>query len=125
MAQEKQIILIYDGDGGLLPMVSDVVKKTFGFEECPLCEITYSAVGKRAEWKTCEAKLPYAVVHKHRNEIPQTWKDQLGPLPVVALQHGEQVVVLLDPASIRTCKANPACLDRKIRSRVMELENAA
>lgn len=122
---EKQINLIYDGDAGMLPMLADVVKKTFGFEECPLCEITYSAVGKRGEWKNCEAKLPYPVVHRHRNDIPNAWKQQLGPLPVVALQDGDRISLLLDPAAIRSCQADPQCLDRKIRERVAVLETQA
>ena len=125
MVQEKRIVLIYDGDAGLVPMVAEVVKKTFGFEECPLCEITYSPVGKKAAWKSCEAKLPYEVVHKHRNEIPASWKKRVGTLPVVALQDGDSVTVLLDPSAIRACKGEPHCLDQKIRESVAKAEARA
>ena len=118
MVQEKRIILIYDGDSGLLPMVADVVKKTFGFEECPLCEITYSPLGKKGEWKNCEAKLPYPVEHKHRNEISTEWRKQVGKLPVVAFQDGERIKVLLDPPAIQVCNGDPRCLDAKIRERL-------
>lgn len=113
---DKSIVLLYDADGGFVPMLADVVKKTFGFEECPLCEIVYSPVGKRGAWKQCEAKLPYPVEHKHRNEVPPAWLQAAGELPVVALREGNRLTVLLDRAALGACKADPVCLDAKIRA---------
>jgi hypothetical protein len=41
-----RVILVYNGDSGVGAMLLDVVKKAVGREDCPLCEITYGALGK-------------------------------------------------------------------------------
>lgn len=47
----SRLILVYDANGGLAAMLVDVVKKALGREDCALCEITYSPLGKRQSWQ--------------------------------------------------------------------------
>src|SRR4051794_29319114 len=68
-----RIILVYDADSGLGAMMLDVVKKLVGREDCALCEITYSPIGKRAAWSACEARLGVAVQELHRDQLPADW----------------------------------------------------
>jgi hypothetical protein len=53
----SRIILVYNGDSGLGAMLLDVLRKAVGREDCALCEITYSPIGKRAPWTSREGRL--------------------------------------------------------------------
>ena len=41
----------------------------FGREECALCEITYSPVGKRRAWTACAKRLGLVVDELHRDSL--------------------------------------------------------
>jgi hypothetical protein len=111
----RRIVLLYNADSGLLPMLADAVKKLMGTEDCTLCEITHSAAGKRSSWAKCEAALPLPVVPMHRDEVPAGWR--VGALPSVVLAEGSQLLaVLLDDTAIRECHGDPA----RLRARIEE-----
>jgi hypothetical protein len=113
MGMNRYVVLLYNADAGLLPMLADALKKLMGTEDCSLCEITHSATGKRSSWARCEAALQLPVVPMHRNEIPAGWS--IPSLPSVVLAEGERMVrVLLDDAAIRECRGDAARLRERI-----------
>jgi uncharacterized protein YbjT (DUF2867 family) len=57
-------------------------------EDCALCEITYSTLGKRPAWRACEARLGLPVSELHRDEPPAEWGLDRAQLPCVLLQEG-------------------------------------
>jgi hypothetical protein len=110
----ERIILIYNGDSGLMPMVLDVLKKAVGREDCPLCEITYSPVGKRRAWVACAARLGVPVEEMHRDQLPAAWG--IDQLPCVVGSTGsDPPIVLLSSAEISECAGKVEELDQRLR----------
>ncbi|HLZ47067.1 MAG TPA: hypothetical protein VKR80_00275 [Candidatus Limnocylindria bacterium] len=119
------LILVYDGDSGLRAMLLDVLKKAAGREDCPLCEITYTPLGKRREWKACEARLGLAIRELHRDQLPRDWKIPRDELPCVLLRAGmDKPVVLVDRAAIVACRASVQALERRIREALAQAHGA-
>jgi hypothetical protein len=113
----NRIILAYNGDSGLAAMLLDVVKKAAGREDCALCEITYSPVGKRREWVACERRLGIAVEEMHRDRLPRDWGVSRAELPCILGRAGNQrPVVLVSRAEIVACRGSIDELERRLRA---------
>lgn len=121
MTNSTELILVYDGLSGVRAMLLDVVKKAVGRKDCPLCEITYSAVGRRSSWNRCETRLGMAVTEMHRDELPADWGISAGELPcVLARTSGARPVVLLDRDAIVACGGKVEALEQAIRRALAE-----
>jgi hypothetical protein len=113
----NRIILVYNGDSGLSAMLLDVIKKATGREDCALCEITYSPVGKRRAWAACEARLGVKVEEMHRDRLPASWGVQRSELPVVLGRAGnDRPIVLLNREEISACHGRVEQLEARLRS---------
>ncbi len=116
MTNPTELILVYDGRSGVRAMLLDVVKKAVGREECPLCEITYGAIGRRSAWNRCEARLGMPVTEMHRDELPADWGISAGELPcVLARTTNARPTVLVDRDAIVACGGEAEALERAIR----------
>jgi hypothetical protein len=112
----SKIILVYNGDSGLRAILLDVLKKATGREDCSLCEITYSPIGKRREWAACERRLGVKVEEMHRDRLPPDWGIARSELPCVLGRNGsERPVVLLTRGQIDACRGSVAELERRLR----------
>lgn len=112
----ESLILVYDGDSGLRAMMLDVLKKAVGREECALCEITYSPVGKRSAWRECERRLALPVSELHRDQIPTEWGIGSTVLPCILVRSSEKApAVLVGRGAIAACNGNVAALEERIR----------
>jgi hypothetical protein len=112
----NRVILVYNGDSGLAAMLLDAVKKAAGREDCALCEITYSPVGKRREWAACERRLGVSVEELHRDRLPAAWGISQSDLPCILGRAGdERPVVLLSRDNIRACSKSVVELERRLR----------
>lgn len=110
-----RLILVYDGDSGVRAMLLDVLKKAVGREECALCEITYSPVGKRREWVACERRLGMIIDELHRDRIPPGWGVTRAQLPcVLARVKDETPFVLLTRGEIAECHGSVEQLEQGI-----------
>lgn len=117
MGAVSRLILVFDADGGLAAMLADVVKKAVGREDCALCEITYSPLGKRQSWKACEARLGVPVKELHRDELPAAWGLDHSQLPCVLAQVGdERPEVMLTKAEIVSCSGRVEELERMVQA---------
>lgn len=111
-----RVILVYDGDGGLGAMLLDVVKKTVGREDCPLCEITYGPLGKRDAWRRCEARLGVIVDELHRDQLPEAWGISRTALPcILGRVRDERPSILLTRDEIEACGAEVDALEGRLR----------
>lgn len=107
-----RLILVYDGDSGLKAMLLDVVKKAVGREECALCEITYSPLGKKGAWRACETRLCVAVDELHRDNLPPQWGISRSSLPCVLAQVADQRPFVLVPRDkIAACRGSVDALE--------------
>jgi hypothetical protein len=111
-----RVILVYDADSGLVALLLDACKKCVGREDCALCEITYSPVGKRREWAACERRLGVPVDELHRDRLPPAWGISPAQLPCILGRSGEdRPVVLLSREEISSCGRSIAELERRLR----------
>lgn len=93
----------------------DAIKKALGREECALCEITYSPVGKRRAWLACAQRLGVPVEELHRDQLPSSWETPPGSLPcVLADAGGARPIVLLSRAEIAACGGQVPELERRL-----------
>ena len=116
MSAASSLILVFDADSGLKAMLADVVKKAFGREDCTLCEITYSPLGKRQAWRACEARLGIPVRELHRDELPRAWGLERAQLPCVLVQEGEaKPEMLLTKAQVAACDGRVHELEQQLR----------
>jgi hypothetical protein len=110
-----RVILVYNGDSGLGAMLLDVIKKAAGREDCALCEIVYSPVGKRRSWAACERRLGVAVEELHRDRVPAAWGIAPAELPCILGRAGQEVpFVLLTRADIDACRGSVEQLERRL-----------
>ncbi len=113
----SRLILVFAANGGLTAMLADVVKKALGREDCALCEITYSPLGKRQAWQACEARLGVPVHELHRDKLPPEWGLDPGQLPCVLLQESAaKPTILLTKADIVACAGQLEELERRLRA---------
>ena len=120
----KKLILVYSGDSGLATMIVDVVKKSIGREDCPLCEITYTPVGKRASWVACTKRLDIEVEETHRDRVPPEWNLSASDLPcVLAEPETGHPRVLLSRDVIVACRGSVEALEKELAA-ALELYGA-
>jgi hypothetical protein len=111
-----RIILVYNADSGLRAMLLDVVKKCIGREDCTLCEITYSPVGKRAAWSACEKRLGVPVEELHRDQLPAAWGVAPSELPCILGRSGDaRPFVLVSRAELAACDGRLEALEQRLR----------
>ena len=67
----SELVGVYDADGGLLGEAAYVWGKVRGTRHCGLCDITHSAVRRKAEWDRMAASLPVPVRLLHLNELDE------------------------------------------------------
>lgn len=114
-----RLILVFDADSGLAAMLLDVVKKVAGREDCDLCAITYGPLGKRGEWKSCEARLGVVVEELHRDQLPAAWGVTPAMLPCVLGRIGEEKpFVAVSKEEIAACGGRIEALEAKLRATI-------
>jgi hypothetical protein len=114
-----RLFFVYNSASGPFAMLADAVKKAAGIEECALCEITHGPLGKRGDWARCERGLGVPIEIVHRDEVPPAWKIDVGALPCVLSDSGDdRPRVLLDKDEIASCAGNADALERLISRRL-------
>lgn len=124
MQQATQLYIVYNADAGVVALLLDVAKKAVGIEDCPLCEITHSAIGEKRDWKQCRRELGVPMVYVHRNEIAQHPVLQSAikghALPLVAVETDGRTSVLLDTSTLAQCKGEVAAFRRLLLDRARD-----
>jgi hypothetical protein len=112
-----RIILVFDADSGWRALVGDVIKKIAGREDCSLCAITYSPVGKKRAWRACESRLGLAVEERHRDQLPAEWQLARAQLPCILVRAGDALPsLLISRDEIAACAGSLEQLETKIRA---------
>lgn len=82
---KKQLIFVYNADGGTLNAIMDSAHKLFAPStyQCSLCAITHGMLTMRHEWKDYVRNLPYETRFYHRDGFRQEWPNQQAKLPAI------------------------------------------
>jgi hypothetical protein len=85
---KKQLIFVYNADGGPINAIMDAAHKLFAPStyQCSLCAITYGAVSMRREWKDYMSNLPYETRFYHRDGFRQEWPSEHAALPAIFMK---------------------------------------
>src|SRR5688572_19483070 len=110
--QISRLYFVYNANAGTLAAIVDSAKKLLSINGCPLCSLTHSLAGERAEWKTCRDTMGVAVDYVHRDELSAEMKATLGSeaLPCVVAQSRSGLTLLLTADTIRRCNGSIADL---------------
>jgi hypothetical protein len=82
---KKQLIFVYNADGGTLNAIMDSAHKLFAPStyQCSLCAITHGMIAMRGEWKDYMSNLPYQTRFYHRDGFKQEWPGNKEALPAI------------------------------------------
>ena len=96
-------------------MLLEALEKAVRIEECALCEITYTPIGKRRAWVRCAQRLGVIVDELHRDELPAEWGLARTELPCVLARVGaETPAVLLAREQIAECRGRVEQLETRL-----------
>ncbi len=104
MVELREIVGVYDADGGLRGELAYVLGKAVGATHCALCDITHGsvAVTGRRGWKELRRRLPIRAVHRDERD-PELAAATGDALPCVVALTDAGVVPLLSPADLDAC----------------------
>ncbi|MEW5852405.1 MAG: hypothetical protein AB2A00_26690 [Myxococcota bacterium] len=117
----QKLIFIYNGESGVAAMLLDALKKVVGREDCALCEIVYSPVGKRPSWRACQARLGVEVEERHRDSLPSSWGIRAEQLPCILLAAPTSdglPTMLVDKNELEGCRGLVPSLEVLLRAKL-------
>lgn len=109
-AKNRQLIGLYNADGGLRGELSYLAGKVRGTSHCELCDITHSPVRRKRSWDALVAGLDLPFTLLHRNEVDEPLASELRgvALPTVVLVSDGAAQVLLGPEQLARCGSDVA-----------------
>ncbi len=102
VSSAKEMILVYNGYGGIYPGIVDFVKKEIFPKSypCNLCYLTFGTFSMRPEWKEFLESLPYKKTELHKDEFKRKYQPESLPLPVILISNGTNVEILVSAGEI-------------------------
>lgn len=118
----SELVGVYDADGGLLGEAAYVWGKVRRTRHCGLCDITHSAVRRKAEWDRMAASLPVPVRLLHLNELDDDLRAAVvaAGAPVVLARDGAGWTDLLGAAELDELAGSVAAFEAAVRRRLEE-----
>ncbi len=103
--QPTDLVFIYKAESGLLNKLKDAVHKTFKPETypCKLCDITYSPVHMRGQWKRFVKDLPYNVEFSYTDLIEAEHPDAELEYPCAVFRHGSDLKLVISADQMNAC----------------------
>lgn len=111
------LVFVYNARSGLLSMLKDAVHKTLSPQTypCKLCDITYSPVRMRAQWKSFISNLPYAVEFSYPDLIEKEFAPGDRTWPNAWIKYNNQLHPWLSAAQINACTNLQELMDLVLR----------
>lgn len=118
--QAKELIGVYDADGGLLGEAAYVWGRLRGTRHCSLCDITHSPLRRKPSWDELLARLPVPFTTLHLNEMPADVADVIrtAGAPVVLIRTETDLTVLLDAADLERADGDVQRFEQLLRRRL-------
>jgi hypothetical protein len=103
----KTLLFVYNTDSGVLQALRDYSAGTSGGSRtdiCSLCAITHSPVGMKKEWKRFIKDLEIPSRFLTRNEFSSEFGSLKITFPVVLVQEGTGLAVLVGTEELNGCR---------------------
>ncbi len=111
----RELIFIFDADGGKIGVIKDSIKKVLHLKGCSLCAITHGIAGERSEMADCRAELGVPVDYKHRNELSITMnRAAADKYPCILARTDAGYEMLIEPAVLDRCGGSVSALRGKL-----------
>jgi hypothetical protein len=123
-ASLNALLFIYNNDSSMVQALKDYTAGTPVFsqtENCPLCAITHTPVGMKKEWKRFIRDLKIPSRFLNRNEFLAEFGNYPITFPVVLLETGPELAILVGSEEISRCST----LSDMISLLMQHLQNAA
>ncbi|WP_280826302.1 hypothetical protein [Mycobacterium sp. OTB74] len=121
MAVVRELIGVYNGDGGIRGELAYVLGKLRGTTECALCDITHRGIRSNPQWKdvVCELAVPFDLVHRNERtaEVAQLTGDDT---PAVVAVTDEGLRLVMRAADFAGAGTDAAAFVQVLRERVAE-----
>lgn len=100
-----KLVLVYNADNGLFNAITDTVHKVISPSTyaCSLCRFTYGIRGMVKAWSDYLGSLDHPLEFLHRDEFRERFDSPDVPLPMILLQDGDEVAVVLSADEINAC----------------------
>jgi hypothetical protein len=102
----KSLLFVYNQDSSMLQAIKDYTTSTSSgprTDDCTLCAITHSPVGMKKEWKRYIRDLKIPSRFLNRNEFFSEFGDFQTTFPVILLQKGKDLAVLIHAEELDRC----------------------
>ena len=124
--QIKELIGVYNADGGFRGHLSYLSGRLRNTVHCELCDITSSPFGRKREWDQFTAGLPVPFVLLHRNELDDLPEKVVrtalkSPPCVIAVTDGDPVV-LMTTTDLAKSSRDITIFDGVMRSKIVARE---
>jgi len=108
----RELVGVYDADGGVTGELRYVVGHLLGRAECALCDITHGTVRRKPGWDAMVGGLGVPFTLVHRNERPPEIAAATGDvLPCVVAVTDTAIVLLLDRDDLAACSGDVATFE--------------
>lgn len=93
-----RLVMVYNADGGLVNGALDLAHKWLSpaTYPCRLCDVTYSTLGMKRQWRDYLAALPLPVAIHHRDDFAAAHPGARVPLPAILLDRDGALEPLVD-----------------------------
>lgn len=113
----RELVGVYDADATLWGEMSYWVGARLGLRHCSLCDITHGLFTEKSSWQACASRLPVPFTTYHRNDQPDDVRACIGDqLPAIVARSERGVELLVGPAELATCHADPDELLKLLQS---------
>lgn len=117
----SRLIGVYDADGTLKGELTYWLGARIGRAHCSLCDITHGLVRERVNWRECRGRLPVPFDTYHRDDQPDPVRQTArGLAPVVVVEAGSDMHVLLGPPELEACDGSGDALVVAIEQAVQQ-----
>jgi len=100
-APVKELIFVYNANGGIFPGIADFVHKEFfpSSYPCNLCYLTFGTFKMKKEWKDFLATLPVEQTFYHKDVFKRKY-DYTGDFPVVLFNDKQTTGIFISKAEL-------------------------
>lgn len=105
----EKLYFIWNSDRSISGFLQGAKDYILGTHSCSLCEMAYSGVKKKPEWKKCTSSFPVPIDTLYKNQIPEYLEAIVGTeFPVVVAKTTRGFVKLLGKEDIDSCSGSLA-----------------
>ena len=100
----KKLIFVYNADSGISNAIKDSIHKIFSPKtyDCNLCNLTYSPISMKSDWKKFIKSLNLETEFLHKDEFEQKY-NRKGKFPAVFLLEND-FKLLINNDEMNACK---------------------